>query len=316
MRILLVHQRVDCDRADELDVLVQAKHVREGLETLGHAVDTLPVEIGLSALRDRLNKDRPDCVFNLVESLGGTDARIVDVPRLLEELRVPYTGCSAAALAATNHKVHAKQRLREAGLPTPDWATLDGGELTPPYIVKAIEEHASIGLSARSVVTSSDVPTAIRIGDPSRFAESFIDGRELNVSLLAGAGGSEVLPLAEIDFAAFEPNRVRIVDYAAKWDESSFAYQNTPRRFLATHEDHKLLSILTQVSINSWNLFDLRGYARVDFRVDQQGNPWILEVNCNPCLAPDAGFAAALAEAGIAWPEALRRILADVNLAR
>lgn len=315
MRILLVHQRVNCDRADELDVLVQAKHVREGLADLGHAVESLPVDIGLAALRHRLSTDRPDCVFNLVESLDGTDARIVDVPRLLDELRVPYTGCSAAALAATNHKVHAKQWLREAGLPTPDWATLCSGELTPPYIVKAIEEHASIGLSAKSVVTTSDLPTAIRIGDPSRFAESFVDGREFNVSLLAGPDGPEVLPLAEIDFSEFEPGRVRIVDYAAKWDQSSFAYHHTPRRFLATCEDVPLASHIQELCIISWNLFQLHGYARVDFRVDRQGNPWILEVNCNPCLAPDAGFAAALAEAGIAWPEALSRILSDANLA-
>ena len=313
MNILLVHQQVaaELQRADEQDVLVQAEYVRTALLELGHQVETLPVDIGLIALQNRLADARPDCVFNLVESLAQSDAHIVDVPRLLDLLKIPYTGARVEALHATNHKVQAKIRLQAANLPTPDWATMQRGELTPPYIVKSIEEHASLGLSAASVITATDKATRDEIGDSSRFAEAFIDGREFNLSLLADANGPQVLPLAEIDFSAFTPAQVRIVDYAAKWDETSFAYHHTPRRFVDEAAESSLTKSLRDLAMRCWHLFELRGYARVDFRVDGSGQPWILEVNCNPCLSPDAGFAAALERAGIGWTTAASRILDD-----
>src|SRR5262249_28596630 len=136
------------------------------------------------------------------------------------------------------------------------------------------------------------------------FAEEYIAGREFNLSLLTsqhGDGIPQILPPAEIDFSSFPTDRPRVVDYAAKWDERSFAFQNTPRRFDFQDADQPLLDILKTLAIECWKLFDLRGYARVDFRVDREGRPWILEVNTNPCLSPDAGFAAALAQANISF---------------
>ena len=120
-----------------------------------------------------------------------------------------------------------------------------------------------------------------------------------------------MLPLAEIDFTAFPEDQVRIVDYQAKWDETSFAYHHTPRRFVDEAAEPILCRQLRELALRCWSLFGLRGYARVDFRVDGSGQPWILEVNCNPCLSPDAGFAAALAPANIGWPDAVARILED-----
>jgi D-alanine-D-alanine ligase len=72
-----------------------------------------------------------------------------------------------------------------------------------------------------------------------------------------------------------------------------------------------LLCQLAYLARECWHGFGLRGYARVDFRVDQEGNPWILEINANPCLSPDAGFAAALERAGISFPQAVERLLDD-----
>ncbi len=141
------------------------------------------------------------------------------------------------------------------------------------------------------------------------FAEQFIEGREFNISLLAG----EVLPPAEIDFRAFPAGKPRIVGQRAKWDIGSFEYEQTPRRFDFPAADNRLLQILAELSRRCWELFELDGFARVDFRVDEAGSPWILEVNVNPCLSPDAGFAAALSEAGIGYDEAVRRILSRAS---
>jgi D-alanine-D-alanine ligase len=148
------------------------------------------------------------------------------------------------------------------------------------------------------------------IGRPS-FAERYVAGREFNLSLIADAGGEPlVLPPAEIDFSQFPPEKLRIVGYAAKWDADSFEYQHTPRSFEFPAADQSLLAELQRLAGACWRLFDLRGFARVDFRVDAAGRPWILEVNVNPCLAPDAGWMAAVERARIPPAEALERVAA------
>jgi D-alanine-D-alanine ligase len=123
-----------------------------------------------------------------------------------------------------------------------------------------------------------------------------------------------VLPPAEIIFEGFTDTMPRIVDYHAKWDTAAFAYHHTPRCFDFPPFDHELLARLQELARLCWEAFGLRGYARVDFRVDDAGRLWVLEINANPCLAPDAGFAAALERAGIDYTEAVRRILADGGL--
>ena len=140
-------------------------------------------------------------------------------------------------------------------------------------------------------------------------AEAYIDGREFNLSLLAGEGGPEVLPPAEIRFDAYPPGKVRVVGYRSKWEEGSFEFANTPRTFQFSAQDAPLLSQLKELARRCWNIFDLQGYARVDFRVDGAGRPWILEVNANPCLSPDAGFSAATLRAGLTFPDVLTRII-------
>ena len=146
------------------------------------------------------------------------------------------------------------------------------------------------------------------------FAEQFIEGREFNLGLLAGPDGPESLPPAEIDFSAFPPEKPRIVGHRAKWEADSFEYIHTPRHFDFPPSDVPLLDRLRDLARQCWTLFRLRGWARVDFRVDAAGEPWILEVNGNPCLSPDAGFAAALEQASIPFDKGIQRIVEDALL--
>ena len=127
--------------------------------------------------------------------------------------------------------------------------------------------------------------------------------------MLDGPDGPQVLPPGEMDFSTFPEGKPRIIGHRAKWHESSFEYNNTPRSFHVHHADSRLVEQLTQLALDCWHLFDLRGYVRVDFRVDHAGQPWILEINANPCLSPDAGYAAALAEVGVSYDEAIQRIV-------
>jgi D-alanine-D-alanine ligase len=323
MHVVLLHNAVSADAGpDEQDVLVQVDAVRSALQRLGHRATTVPCTLDLSALKSRVVETGPDVVFNLVEALAGADRLGALPPLLLEALGIACTGSSAAAFLVTTDKPLAKRWLSRAGLPTPAWVTLQdasGGAAFPSrYIVKTCAEHASLGLEADSIVTAGDAGSlrdaiAARSRDSGRacFAEEFVPGREFNLSLLAGADASapEVLPPAEIDLTALPADAPRIVGYRAKWDPQSAEYQATPRRFDLPATDVPLLDEMRRLSRACWGLFGLRGYARIDFRLDAAGRPWILEVNVNPCLSPDAGFAAALEQAGIPYDEAVQRIL-------
>jgi D-alanine-D-alanine ligase len=106
-------------------------------------------------------------------------------------------------------------------------------------------------------------------------------------------------------------NKAKVVDYRSKWVEDSFEYHHTPRRFDFPEEDDPLIKQLTELAIQCWYLFNLRGYARVDFRVDVNNYAWILEVNTNPCLSPDGGFSAAVGQGGLTFNRAIERIVQD-----
>jgi D-alanine-D-alanine ligase len=198
---------------------------------------------------------------------------------------------------------------------TVDWS---GEGTVRKWIIKGVWDQASRDMDDDAVFAGG-LPEVQRqlhkrikhTGRPA-FAEEFIEGREFNLALLTGPGGVEALLPAEIDFSAFPAKKPRIVGHKAKWQADSFEFNNTPRRFDFPDADRPLLDSLQDLARRCWKLFALRGWARVDFRVDQNGRPWILEVNANPCLSPDAGFAAALQQAGIGFDEAIQRIIEEV----
>lgn len=337
MRILLLHDEVAPGaRPDETDTLVQAEHLRADLESLGHAVRQTAVSLALEHVARGLMDDRPDAVVNLVESLAGRGALIHLVPALVESLGIPMTGCPAAAIHLTSNKLLGKRLLERAGVPTPAWRTIDQLRRAEPlfrkcepgsgqlagnedrrWIIKSVWEHASIGLDEGSIIETDD-PRALaeaidrrldRLGGEA-FAERFLEGREFNVALLETESGVTVLPIAEIEFVGFEPSAPRIVGYRAKWDAGSHEYHHTPRRFEFPPSDQPLLTALESHARACWDAFGLRGYARVDFRVSPSGAPFALEVNTNPCLAPDAGFFAAFTRAGLTSRGVAEQLLA------
>ena len=321
-RIAILHGEVPENAPeDEQDVLVEVETVKETLGRMGYeavpVVFSLDVPRALSALR----KIEPALVFNLVESVQGQGSLIHLAPAVLDSEGLPYTGSPTEAIFLTSHKLLTKRFLRSADIATPAWfcREIADGTLLPRggrYIIKSVWEHASIGLDGGSIVETDDA-TELRRRLEERavlvkgevFAEAFVDGREFNISLLEGAGGPEVLPHAEILFVDYPEGKPRVVDYKAKWDEKSFEYSHTPRSFDFPAADQDLLESLSDISKRCWRLFGLRGYARVDFRVDAEGLPWVLEINVNPCLSPDGGFYAAVQQAGLSIEEAVQTIL-------
>jgi len=317
MRVLVLHSHVLPDAAaDQLDNMLQVSTVSDALESKGHTVIRTIFVPDPNAMRAMIAEHQPDVVFNLVECVWDKGYYAVFAPLVLNELNVRYTGGTSAMYAVTEHKVQAKRLLRIAGLPTPDWAEgpdWAGFEEGSRYIVKAFNEDASLGLDDNSIVTTRQGATAraahcMREYGGRWYAERYIHGREFNVSIVERDGKPQVLPIAEMIFKDWAAERPKVVGYDAKWTVDSPDYHATQRAFGWDKQEPRLRRTLETLAVQCWNLFALRSYARVDFRVDELGRPFILETNCNPCIEPDAGFPGAAEQAGMTYADLVEHI--------
>jgi len=317
MRILILHTDIAPDAPpDDQDTLRQAAAIEAALKRRGHEAVCgvfVPDEAEMEAL---IARENPDVVFNLVESLWGRCLYAPLAPAILSSLGVPYTGADAAAMSACGDKILTKRILETAGLPTPAWSEaphwrgIDQGR----WIVKSVTEDASFGLDDAAVVTGKKAVVARAQECAARhggrwFAERYVHGREFNVAAIERDGGPHLLPIGEMVFERWDDRKPRIVGYAAKWQEATSEYHLTTRMYGWHEREPDLKKSLDQISRACWGLFGLTGYARVDFRVDASGRPFILEVNPNPCLEPDAGIAASCAQVGLPYDELIEDIV-------
>lgn len=307
--------------ADALDTVEMAQAVTESLELCGWETRQVLLGHDAPAFGAKLAQAAPDVAFNLVESFAGQAVLACVAPALCRAAGVPCTGSDEGALAAAADKALCRRIMASAGIPAPEatsLAELRQGIFPGPgtYIVKSRFEDASLGLDDDCVVQAASASglldsmeaLAPRLGGDC-VAERFVAGREFNLAILAGPDGApHPLPLAEM---VFDPAMTgpAILGYAAKWHAGSDAYASSVRSFDLDN------SVPTQAMIRAglgcWEVFGLAGYARVDFRVSRGGEVFVIDVNPNPCIAPDSGFTAAARQAGLTHAEVVRAIVAD-----
>jgi D-alanine-D-alanine ligase len=270
-----------------------------------------------------------EAVFNLVESLEGERWDFCMVPAVCRALGRAVTGCGAASQTLTLDKWVTKSVLLSHGIPTPRAAVvpqgaglvaaeIPGGDL----IVKPVSTDASEGIDAASVVRTADRGRLLEavsrvhdtLGQPA-LVEQYIEGREFNVSVLESGGRATVMPVAEIEFVGFPSDKPRIVDYTAKWIEDSFEYRNTQRRVPADLPE-KTASEIARWALAAWRALHCSDYARVDFRLDERLQPYVLEINANPDISPDAGFSAALTAGRVSFDAFVEKVLANAMARR
>jgi len=317
-RVVFLYEKLSVNpKEDELDVIRQMKHIRKALLKLGYSTDEIPFSIDLEWVMKELKRLKPWVVFNLVETTLGTGQLLHIAPSILTYLKIPFTGVSLDALFITTNKVLSKKQLKLLNIPTSEWYMLDEIDKLNPksrYIVKPINEDGSLGLDENCVFNGSDKSFRKKLEKLDKktfFIEEFIDGREFNLSVLGGKKGPQVMPPAEILFTDYPEDKPKVVGYHAKWTEDSFEYTHTPRTFRIKKKDLSLVKELQTIALKCWNDFDLKGYVRVDFRVDRNNHPYVLEINGNPCIAPESGYVAATKMAGLKFPEVVKRILED-----
>jgi D-alanine-D-alanine ligase len=327
--VLIIHNAVDKrlttkDRAvfeeSNAGLMEEVHAVTETIRTLGIKYQVKSIET-IEQLPDILAHSDQGIVFNLVEELPADILHACYVPAICQVYGRTCTGSDTPALILAQNKWQAKAVLKTADVPVPDGTIVPIGQricqkgLVPgKYFVKPVFSDASEGIDADSIV---DLPgmalhKAIKqihtqFKQPA-LVEQFIPDREFNVSLLQQNNEVQVLPIAEIDFSAFDVNSVRIVGYSAKWHTDSFAYNNTPRIIPAPLSD-KAANLVRQCALATWYAIGCQDYARVDFRMNRKEQIFVLEVNPNPDISADAGFAAALEAGGISYKKFIETLL-------
>jgi D-alanine-D-alanine ligase len=312
----------------EAGVLAEVRAVTEAMAKLGTPHRVVGVR-RLSDLPGVLAGARERVVFNLVESLRTDAADANLVPTVCRAFGKACTGGDTPCLMLAMDKWQSRTALVAHGLACPAAAVVPVGQKVRPsvlpagrLIVKPAACDGSEGIDPASVVDGPgpDLARAVRrvheqLGQPA-LVEQFVGRRELNVTLLQRGGRLETLPLAEIDFSAFAEGKLRIVDYAAKWLSETFEYRNTPTIIPAPLEE-KVARRVRQSALVAWRALGCQDYARVDFRLNDDGRAFILDVNPNPDVSPDAGFAAALVAAGIPYEDFVGSVVrnADSRLA-
>ncbi len=305
------------DAASESGVIAAARAISRSLKARGFKAWPLRARPWVSRLVRSLKRQRPDVVFNLIEGFGGQSGGEAWVTSLLQMMNLPYTGCPPEAQGLCRHKGRTKALLRGAGLPTAPFQIVRKDESPSfdqwngPVIVKPESEDASLGIDQDSVVTGASniadrVSRVLQSHGPTALVETYLPGPEYNVGVLA-IPEPAALPVAEVVFNV--PTGLwPILTYNAKWATGSAEDLASPVRCPAQVEP-SLATRLGELAIEAFRVTGCRDYARVDFRLDAQGEPMILEVNPNPDLDPSAGLARAIRASGRDFDQTLEALV-------
>ncbi len=307
---------LESEQEKQLDVAVE--QVADALRQSGQTVSVFGIHGNLGRLIAGLKRRKPDLIFNLMESFGDGLLGAVPVVGALDLLGVPYTGGGPGEFYLQEDKVLSKKLLAFDHVPYPNFAVFSreadletGGKLRLPLFVKPLRMDASIGIGAGSLVRSTTemMQRVLDIHEKFKDAalvEEYIEGREFYVGVL---GNQEPLafPPIEMDFSGMPEGKPHILDARAKWDEESPEYKGT-RAVLAEIPDD-LRARLQKTALDAYRALRVRDYGRVDLRVNQAGDVYVIEVNASCYLEHSSEFATAAAAAGIDYHKLINRIV-------
>ncbi|MDA9521272.1 hypothetical protein XI06_13030 [Bradyrhizobium sp. CCBAU 11434] len=288
------------------------KDVEQALEESGHETLVCEGDKGLFAALERfISPDRragpSGMVFNMAYGSKG-EWRCSQVPTMLEMVGIPYTGASPLGAALELDKVVTKKLIRHDGIPTPNFRVMRLGtestrDLRFPLIVKPRYEHTSLGLQL--IRESSGLRQAVEMivtqYAQDALVEEYIEGREICVALL-GNGKVEVLPAVEHDFGDRE---TRIIT----WEDKNHLATAKPQKICPAQIGSELATMLQDISVATFRACRGQDYARVDFRIDRSGRPFVLEINFSPSLNSTGSYVRAATTGGYSFPKLVNRIL-------
>jgi D-alanine-D-alanine ligase len=290
--------------------------IKKSLQEYFTEVKTFAINGNVERNISKINHYSPDVILNFVESVNGISTYEYCMAGLFELLKVEFTGNQPLCLGNCLNKWKAKDILRANDINTPNALVINKLEnigtksftLKFPVILKLLTEDASIGISEYSVVKNfKDLKDHVNFlastYKQAIIAEEYIDGRELNVAVL----GNRTLPISEIEFKGLPEGLPKIVTYDGKWIADSVYYENTKPK-CPTDLDAQTKKRIEALALKAFNALGCRDYARIDIRLDENGIPFVIEVNPNPDISSDSGFARAAAADGMSHSELLYTI--------
>ncbi len=306
--------------ASEFGVLEEIEHIAAALREGTHTVTIFSVDDDVERLVSFLETERPEAIFNLCESVLGRADLEMCIAGVFDLFGIPFTGAGTMGLGIALNKAISKAIFAANHIPTPAFEAYEVGEmprvditLNYPLIVKPLREDASIGIDNNSIVNNFAALCErvefvhIEFKQPA-LVEEFIDGRELNVAVIATDDGSfKTLPISEITFDALPPGNPRIVSYEAKWVEESPLYKTTIPKCPAVL-DEEIAIRARAIALKAANTVGLRDYGRIDMRLRDDGALFVLEANPNPDISQDAGFMRACFTSGLTHSQAINLI--------
>jgi len=298
--------------------------VANALDASGYRTHILEFKDRWAAVLKKISQSPVDLIFNLCEEFRGHSKLEMNIAALLEMIEIPFTGASSFVLGLSQDKGKTKALLANYGVPTPACVICPPGErhispsLRYPLIAKPVYEDGSLGIDKDALAPDKKslrkkVKSIHRIYRQPALVEEYIAGRELNVSII-GNENPQVLPISEIDFSTMPPGLPKICSYAAKWVEGSHEFTHT-RPLCPADLPPQIRKRVKAVALQSYRLLECRDYARVDIRLSAGGVPYVLEINANPDISPDAGMIRSALAAGFSYNSFISRI-AEVALAR
>jgi len=302
---------------DEKSYDVVVDQAAETLRGLGHDVSIFGVHDDLEKFICGLSETQPDLVFNLMETFGKTQLGAVGALGVLDLLGLPYTGCGPGEFYLQEDKAITKKLLAFDQIAFPDFAVFSidsdletGGNLRFPLFVKPLRMDASIGINGKSLVRSTkelmDRVAAIHKIRDAALVEEFIEGREFFVGVL-GNQIPQALPVVEIDFSGMPAGALKVLDAKAKWDTNSPRYKGTKSVFPTDLPD-EVQARLERVALNAYRALRVRDYGRIDLRMADTGEIYVIEVNASCYLEKSSEFAMSAEKAGIEYPALLGKI--------
>jgi D-alanine-D-alanine ligase len=288
-----------------------ARSIREAVQRIGIPcrAEAIHTDIQLRSVMSGIDREKT-LVFNLCESLAGDSQEEAFVAGILEEYQVSYVGATPRNLSLCLNKDAAKSCLLSHGLPTPRYQVFrTGDELVKvplPAIVKPVAEDGSLGITANSVVDSDEglrkrVKYVLDKYCQPALAEEFLTGREFSVSLY-GNHFPKILSISEYDYSHNRKYRPPILSFTEKWSTDHFPTMD-PAPIDAGRRERA-----SRIALSAFRNLECRDYARIDIR-EKNGQMYILDINPNPCLAEDGGFARAARTAGYDYPHLIHLLI-------
>ncbi|CUU03348.1 D-alanine-D-alanine ligase [Candidatus Thermokryptus mobilis] len=307
-----------------IGVKSEIEFIENSLRNAGFKVSVLPVYNARCFINDMLNL-KTDLIYNFCEIVESESQEEIFAAGIYELLKIPYTGATPMTLGLCLDKAKTKIMLSHYGIPTAKFDLFNEGidgykkiNLQFPVIVKPVHEDASAGINEKSVVYNwkeleERVEYIVKMFKQPALVEEFIDGREVNVAIL-GNNPPVVLPISEIDFSRLPSHLPKIVSYEAKWIPNTDYYEKTIPICPAPLEP-ELENKIKDIALSCYKIMGCRDYARVDIRIDKEGNPYVLEVNPNPDLSRNAGFMRSASVYGLTPEETIVKI-AEIAIER